>query len=191
MMAVSKAAPRGSRPEAKERLLVEAAQKDPARFADLYEENFERVYAFIARRVRDRAAAEDLTADVFHKALANLPRFDWRGVPFAAWLLRIASNVVADRWRRSAREVVEDPPEESAQTISPASEPEEIERLARLFRMVENLPADQRRVIGMRFAEGMTIREIAQELGRSEGAVKQLQFRGLETLRAQLGGKHG
>jgi RNA polymerase sigma-70 factor, ECF subfamily len=191
MMAVSKAAPRGSRPEAKERLLVEAAQKDPARFADLYEENFERVYAFIARRVRDRAAAEDLTADVFHKALANLPRFDWRGVPFAAWLLRIASNVVADRWRRSAREVVEDPPEESTQTISPASEPEEIERRARLFRMVENLPADQRRVIGMRFAEGMTIREIAQELGRSEGAVKQLQFRGLETLRAQLGGKHG
>ena len=61
-----------------ERLLVEAAQSDPGRFAELYENNFERVYAFIARRVRDRAAAEDLTADVFQQAFANLARFEWR-----------------------------------------------------------------------------------------------------------------
>ncbi len=60
--------------QADERLLIEAAQKDPARFADLYEINFERVYAFVARRVGDRDAAEDLTSEVFHKALANLPR---------------------------------------------------------------------------------------------------------------------
>src|SRR5438094_4122198 len=86
--------------QAEERLLVEAAQKDPSRFGELYESNFERVYAFVARRVRGRALAEDLTADVFHKALANLSRFDWRGIPFAAWLLRIASNVIADEWRR-------------------------------------------------------------------------------------------
>jgi RNA polymerase sigma-70 factor, ECF subfamily len=191
MMAVGKPASRGSRPEAKERLLVEAAQKDPARFAELYENNFERVYAFIVGRVRDQSVVEDLTADVFHKALANLSRFDWRGIPFAAWLLRIASNVVVDHWRRSAKEVVDDPPEASRRVVSQASEPETIERRARLFRMVDELPADQRRVIAMRFAEGKSIREIAQELGRSEGAVKQLQFRGLETLRAQVGGKNG
>jgi RNA polymerase sigma-70 factor (ECF subfamily) len=189
MMAVKKPASPGSRPGAKERLLVEAAQKDPGRFAELYKANFERVYAFIARRVGVQDLAEDLTSEVFHKALANLARFDWRGIPFAAWLLRIAANLVTDQWKRSAKEVIGDPPE----AISDV-DMEEVEHRARLFRMVELLPPDQRRVIGMRFAEGKSIREIAQELGRSEGAVKQLQFRGLQELRAQIekkqGGKH-
>src|SRR2546425_1536456 len=90
--------------EEAERLLVEAAQRAPSRFGELYEDNFERVYAFIARRVPDRDAAEDLTADVFHQALKNLPRFEWRGVPFAAWLFRIAANAIADRFKRAAKE---------------------------------------------------------------------------------------
>ena len=63
--------------EADERLLIEAAQRDPACFADLYELNFERVYAYVVKRVRDRAEAEDVTAEVFHEALANLRRFEW------------------------------------------------------------------------------------------------------------------
>jgi RNA polymerase sigma-70 factor (ECF subfamily) len=183
-MAVGKVASRRTREEAKERLLVEAAQKDPERFVELYEENFDRVYTFIVRRVRDRAAAEDLTSEVFHRALAHLPNFDYRGAPFAAWLLRIGANLIHDRWKANAREVVEDPPELSVET-----DLDELEERARLFRMVESLPADQRRVIAMRFAEGKSVREIARELGRSEGAVKQLQFRGLATLRAQLSGK--
>jgi hypothetical protein len=77
---------------ADERLLIEAAQQDPSRFAELYEKNFHRVYAFVARRVRDRDEAEDVTAEVFHEALRSLGRFQWRGAPFAAWLLRIAAN---------------------------------------------------------------------------------------------------
>src|SRR5499427_7741596 len=83
-----------------ERLLIEAAQKDPTRFAELYETNFERVYAFIVRRVGDRHEAEDLTAEVFHHALENIARFEWRGVPFAVWLYRIAANAIADRGRK-------------------------------------------------------------------------------------------
>ena len=79
-------------------------QKDRARFADLYETNFERVYAFVARRVRDRNEAEDVTSEVFHQALANLARFQWRGVPFAAWLFKIARNSIIDRAKRAARE---------------------------------------------------------------------------------------
>src|SRR5204863_3329449 len=90
--------------EATERRLVEAAQQDRARFADLYEEYFEVVYAYVARRVGNRAATEDLTSEVFRKALASLPRFKWTGAPFGAWLLRIASNVIADRAKRAARE---------------------------------------------------------------------------------------
>src|SRR6266481_8736951 len=89
-----------------ERLLIEAAQKDPSRFAALYENNFERVYAFIVRRVRDRHEAEDLTAEVFQHALANLSRFEWRGVPFAVWLFRIAANAMADHRKERSREPI-------------------------------------------------------------------------------------
>src|SRR5438270_13571845 len=100
-MAVKKPAAEVVRKGTDERLLVEAAQIDPARFGDLYEIHFERVYAFIARRVRDRDTAEDLTSDVFHKALANLRSYEWRGAPFAAWLIRIAANVVVDQYKRT------------------------------------------------------------------------------------------
>jgi RNA polymerase sigma-70 factor (ECF subfamily) len=181
---VGKAAFRASAEQ--ERRLVEAAQKDPARFADLYEENFERVYAFVARRVQDRDRTEDLTSDIFYKALAALPQFDWRGIPFSAWLLRIAANVVTDHWKRSGREVLEDPPDLGADPKL-----EELEHRARLFRQVEQLPPDQKRVIYLRFAEEKSIREIAQKMKRTEGAIKQLQFRGLQTLRNQLGEQHG
>ncbi|MFZ0286377.1 MAG: sigma-70 family RNA polymerase sigma factor [Terriglobales bacterium] len=172
-------ASRQSPEQADERLLVEAAQRDPARFAQIYEIHFERVYAFIARRVGDRDATEDLTSEVFHKALANLSRFEWRGVPFAAWLLRIAVNAIVDRSKRHGREIaVDDPPEISTQPGL-----KQVENRARLFQLVNQLPEDQRHIVAMRFAEQKSIREIAQQLGRSEGAVKQLQFRALENLR--------
>ena len=173
--------------EAEERLLVEAAQKDPARFADLYESNFERVYAYIAWRIRHREETEDLTSDVFHRALASLPRFEWRGVPFAAWLIKIAANLIADRLKRR----------HYANSLDPVGDDqvdrslEVVERRAQLFRLVDRLPVDQRRVILMRFAEEKSIREIAQKLGRTEGAVKQLQFRGLQNLRARLDESNG
>jgi RNA polymerase sigma-70 factor (ECF subfamily) len=169
-----------------DRLLIEAAQHDPSRFAELYEHNFERVYAFVARRVANREEAQDLTSDVFHQALANIGRFEWRGVPFAAWLFRIASNAIADRWQRDAKERALPPPDAPEEVGL-----EEVEHRARLFRLVNDLPDDQRRVIMMRFAEQRSIRETAETLQRSEGAVKQLQFRGLQNLRARLGEIHG
>jgi RNA polymerase sigma-70 factor (ECF subfamily) len=173
--------------QADERLLVEAAQKNPARFGDLYELHFELVYAFIWRRVGSREVAEDLTSEVFHKALANLHRFEWRGVPFGAWLLKIASNAITDQAQRSRRELsFDDPPE-----ISAKPRMEQAQDLARLFRLVNELPRDQRNVVIMRFAEEKSIREAAHQLRRSEGAVKQLQFRALENLRLRLEGVDG
>ncbi len=166
-----------------EQLAIEAAQKDPARFAELYENNFERVYAYIARRVRDRHEAEDLTSEVFQQALANLPRFEWRGVPFAAWLFRIAANAIIDRSKRAAKEREASESRDLPAEVSPQEIEDEIGQRARLFQLVDRLPADQRRVIGMRFAEEKSIREIAAELRRTEGAVKQLQFRALQNLR--------
>jgi RNA polymerase sigma-70 factor (ECF subfamily) len=169
--------------DAGERRLVEAAQKDPSRFAELYENNFERVYAYVAYRVGNRDEAQELTAEVFHQALANLGKFEWRGLPFAAWLIRIASNAIADRWKRTARERGNPATKE---LVASDISPEEIEYCAKLFRLVATLPADQRRVIEMRFAQEKSIREIAKDLGRTGGAIKQLQFRGLEGLRSQL-----
>src|SRR5215472_7758728 len=172
---------------AEERLLVEAAQTDPARFDALYELHFERVYGFIAGRVRDRATAEDLTSEVFCKALANLKSYEWRGVPFVAWLLRIAANAVIDRSQRASREhpMEDDPPDPGVKPDMRA-----IEHRARLFELVKRLPETQRRVVQERFVDQRSIREIAQSLGKSEGAVKQLQLRALERLRAQLEGGH-
>ena len=170
--------------ESDERVLVEAAQKDPGRFADLYEQNFHRVYAYIAYRIHDRSESQDLTAHVFQQALANIGKFKWRGAPFVTWLYRIAANAIADQARKKSREVAET---ELTANISLDSDLEEIERRGRLFRAVEELPEDQRRVILLRFGDEKSIREIASELNRSEGAVKQLQFRGLENLRTRLG----
>ncbi len=170
-----------------ERLLIEAAQKDPSRFAELYELHFERVYAYIARRVPDRASAQDLTSHVFHQALANLGKFKWRGAPFAAWLFRIGANAIADHARRATRELSN--PDDSSPLRFAAGDViyvEEVERSARLFSLIRQLPEDQRRVIQSRFAEEKSIREIANELGRTEGAVKQLQFRALQTLRSRM-----
>ncbi len=169
-----------------ERALIEAAQRNPLRFADLYERHFERLYAYVSRRVPYRSAAEDITSDVFHRALANLGSFEWRGAPFAAWLFRIAANEIAGRGLRLRREAG-----------TPAAEqrddqtPEEIEDRAQLFRFVRELPADQGRVLELRFADGRSIREIATILNRSEGAVKQLQFRGVKYLRERMGGTNG
>ena len=170
-----------------ERALVEAARADPSKFGALYERYFELVYSYVVRRVRDRDVAEDLTSEVFQKALANLGNFEWRGAPFAAWLIRIAANAVADQSKLAAREApgTENMPEPS---VNP--DMEAIEHRARLFRLVNELPADQRRVVIERFVEQRSIREIAQQLGRSEGAIKQLQFRALQNLRAQMEGGH-
>jgi RNA polymerase sigma-70 factor, ECF subfamily len=168
-----------------ERLLVEAAQRDPSRFADLYERHFERVYAYVVYRVRDRDAAEDLTAEVFHKALANLGKYEWRGAPFGAWLARIAANAIVDRAKRSAREVVD-----SERVPEAAAEPDlaVVDQWGAVFRLIQDLPADQRTVLVARYIDERSIREVAAQLNRSEGAVKQLQLRALQTLRSRLEG---
>ena len=189
--------------EAEERRLVEAAQQDRAQFVEVYEQYFNLVYAYVARRTRSRDDAEDMTAEVFRKALENLSRFKWTGAPFGAWLLRIASNLIADRAKQAARErgssarvsegfdtssLTVDLLSNSQPTARQAQQTdlEDAERRAHLFRLVESLSGDQQNVVVMRFAEEKSIREIAEKLGRSEGAVKQLQFRALENLRKKL-----
>jgi len=174
---------RASADDHDERSLISAAQADPARFVDLYERYFHRVYAYVARRASSRAEAEDITSEVFEQALTNLRKFEWRGVPFLAWLIRIAANALTDRWRRDARDSHEPLPD-----VAGGRDAEDIERRAMVSQLVDRLPDTQRQVIEMRFVEQRSIREIAAALDRSEGAVKQLQLRALENLRKHLEG---
>lgn len=159
-----------------ERELIEAARKDGRRFAQLYERNFERVFAFVMRRVADRAEAERVTTLVFQHALANLAQFEWRGVPFSVWLFRIAVNIVGSHCA-------------PADDLDRSSWPD-IDRQAALFPLVAGLPPEQRAVIVKRFGEHKSIPEIALALGLSEDAIKQLQLQALEALRAGGGGSH-
>ncbi len=165
-----------------ERRLIEAAQHDPARFGELFERHARRIYAFVAVRVGNRSEAEDLTSEVFHLALKNLKQYEYRGLPFSAWLFRIASNVIAQHGRNMSRESgvpLEDEPAIDA----------DAERRAVLFQLVSTLPEDQQRVIALRYAEQKSMREIADELQRTEPAVKQLHYRAIENLRKQMEGR--
>jgi RNA polymerase sigma-70 factor (ECF subfamily) len=168
--------------ETDERLLVEAAQRDPRRFAELYELHFHRVYGYALRRAKRHEEAEDVTSEVFHHALAKIQTYQWRGVPFSAWLIRIAANILTDRWRAS-RESADAAPEDLQDT-----EAEDIEQCALLSQLVQTLPAEQKRVVILRFVEQKSIKEISKEIRKTEGAVKQLQFRALTKLRAQMEG---
>jgi RNA polymerase sigma-70 factor, ECF subfamily len=188
MVAARRPAQKRSPQTADERLLVEAAQADLSKFDVLYELHFDRIYFFIVSRVYDRTIAEDLASEVFHKALANLPNYQWRGTPFSAWLFRIASNAIVDHFKRSDREQQADEREHPlTQPDLSSTDLDFIERQVRFFRLVEELPEIQRRVVCERFVEERSIREIAQRLSKTEGAIKQLQFRALQTLRAQIG----
>ena len=168
-----------------DRLLIEAAQADSARFVEIYERYVDRIYAFVSRRTDNRATAEDITSQVFEQALRTIARFEWRGVPVSAWLFRIASNALADHWRERARDAHVAPPD-----VPDSRELEDIDRRIALQQQVEQLPDVQRQVIQMRFVEEKSIREVAAALDRSEGAVKQLQLRALENLRKSMGA-HG
>ncbi len=170
---------------AAERLLIEASQRDPSRFAGLYERYFNRVYAFALARTGEQSMAEDVTSETFRRAFQNLPSFQWRGVPFSSWLFRIAANASSDMRAKRGRQVpLEDVSEEA---VGSSDEMAFVEERVHLLGLLERLPGDQRRVIVLRFAEGRLGREIAEAMGRSEGAVKQLQLRALQNLRTWIG----
>jgi RNA polymerase sigma-70 factor, ECF subfamily len=172
-------------PEILEQQEVETAQRDPAQFTVLYERHFERVFAFAARRLPTRQDAEDVTSDVFHQALAGLRGFRWQGTPFVGWLLGIAERMIAKRWQQIGRQPLAANAEMDFEDDAP-----DAERQAMFSQFVEHLSDDQRTVILRRFVEQQSVREIAASLGRSEGAVKQLQFRALENLRNLLRSRH-
>ena len=167
-----------------ERRLVEAAQKDSARFGELYERYVDAIYSFSYHHTGSHQQAEEVTAETFERALKHLPGYRWRGVPYGALLYRIAASVVSRQRRRAPfLELREAQP-------TPDAGPEEAWLSADTGRTLRSalgrLPEDQRSVLLLRFEGGMRNAEIARTLGRTEGAVKALTFRAITALRANL-----
>lgn len=172
-----------------EAALVEAAKRDPKEFGALYELYVDRIYRYAYRRVGTHHDAEDVTAQTFQQALAALPKYEWRGLPFGAWLFRIAANVINRRGRTGNREI----PVEDVAVFSfnedmdddPMDQVTRDELAEELRELVRTLPDDQQRALVLKFSHGLKNREIGDLMGRSEGAVKQLVHRALVNLRAR------
>ena len=144
------------------------------------------LHRYCARLMGSVIDGEDVVQDTFTRAFVALDELG-EDAPMRAWLFRIAANLISDRWQRSGREVQDDSGQIDSAQVSPA-EIEEIERRATLFRLVDTLPAEQQRVVVLRFVEQKSIKEVAREIRKTEGAVKQLQFRAITSLRARMEG---
>jgi RNA polymerase sigma-70 factor, ECF subfamily len=171
--------------------LVAAAKRDSAEFGPLYERYVDQIYRFAYRRTGNHADAEDVTAQTFQQALAALPSYEWRGLPFGAWLYRIASNIIYRRGRTSSREVsVEDVSVFARSEESQGEDPAELigaqSDADDLLAAIRTLPEDQQRALVLKFSRGLRNREIGDAMGRSEGAIKQLVHRAMINLRATL-----
>jgi RNA polymerase sigma-70 factor (ECF subfamily) len=161
-------------------LIRRARQRDADAFSELYRRHVDRIFRYVLLRVGDEAVAEDLTSDVFVRALEAMDTYEDRGAPLAAWLYRIASARVIDHWRRLQRaEVSLDAAEVDVPIEMSTSDVVAYKILAESMRQLTD---EQQEVIILKFVEDYSIAEIAQITGRTEGAVKALQHRALASL---------
>jgi len=171
-----------------EYLVKQAVNGDQTAFTQLYNANFDRIYRYIYTRVKSQAEAEDLTQDVFIKALEAIGNYKWRDLPFAAWLFKIAHNTVIDHVRKISREKRADFDEAHLATVEDPVEMSEREfEVEQLKMALEKLPEAQREVATLRFIAQLSIAETARVLGKSEGTIKALQFNATTSLRKMLG----
>jgi RNA polymerase sigma-70 factor (ECF subfamily) len=177
-------------PQAEDELaLVRKSADDPEAFGELYSRHVRRIYSYIYYRTGDQHEAEDLTARVFQRALRHVGRFTDKGVPFSAWLYRIAHNLVANWHRdRSRRPTVA--LDEYIVASGSGSHPEAMamdsEERDMLLASVRQLPEDRQQLLILKFVERLSNAEIGQIMGKTEGAVKSLYHRTLSSLREEL-----
>jgi RNA polymerase sigma-70 factor (ECF subfamily) len=176
-----------------DRSAVEASRLDPRAFEALYRKYVAQVYSFALYELRDPHAAEDMTAQVFLRALDGLQTFrehsDPPGSSFRVWLFQICRNTISNERRRVRRHP--DSPLDLALEVSSTDDVQaealEREELARAWEHINRLPQDRRQALVLRFVEEMSTREIGEVLGRSEGATRVLIHRALQTVARQIG----
>jgi len=172
-----------------ENLVRQAIDGNQLAFTQLYDEHFDKIYRYIYFRVNSRAEAEDLTQEVFLKALQAIGSYKWRDVPFVSWLFRIAHNQVVDHVRKQSKQ--KRAPLEEAAAVSvedPVAMTERKSDVEELAAALKKLPPAQQEVISLRFIAGLPIADVAKATGKSEGTVKALQFQGTVSLRKILTG---
>ncbi len=170
--------------------LVARAKTDPLAFGLLYERYVAKIYNYIYYRTGDHHEAEDLTARTFQRALAHMGKYRDRGLPFSAWLYRIAHNLVANWHRDQGRRQVmglDEAPMTGLSRERPESAAETNEERARLLGAIRRLPAERQQLLILKFVEQLSNAEIARIMGRTEGAIKSLYHRTLLALREELG----
>jgi RNA polymerase sigma-70 factor (ECF subfamily) len=176
-----------------EKALVERARTDPDAFGELYDANYAPIFNYLLRRTASVADAQDLTSEVFIKAFKNIGKFKWCGIPFSAWLYRIASHEIANKYRKgkheqaynidSADNVIGNP---VMNLLQVQDETKKYESYFIIHDSMSRLPKKYREVISLRFFAEKEIREIAQILDKPESSVKTLLYRGLEKLKADI-----
>ena len=170
-----------------ESLVRRAIDRDPEAFTQLYEENFDKIYRYFVLRIRDETEAEDMTQQVFLNALKSISSYKWKGVPFTAWLFRIAHNQLVDYIRKTAKRATV-PLNDSLANSEP--NPHQIAEhnldIDQLISATGQLSAAQREVIALRFAGELSVAEVAKIMGKSQGAVKALQHSAIVALRKRL-----
>ena len=169
-----------------ESLVRRAQHRDQEAFAQLYEEHFDKIYRYVTLKIGNETEAEDMTQQVFLNALQSISSFKWKGVPFSAWLFRIAHNQVVDYFRSKKRTTV--PLDESLVSSSdnPQSATERKLDIEQLILATKQLTEAQREVISLRFAGELSIAQVAKAMGKSQGAVKALQHSAIVALRKTL-----
>jgi RNA polymerase sigma-70 factor (ECF subfamily) len=172
-----------------ENAVSRASQGDAEAFSFLYERNVTRIYNYIYYRIGSEADAEDLTARVFYRAFGHINTYVEKGVPFSAWLYRIAHNLIANYHRDShrRREVpLEDQPEMPHHADHPESALVRTQEVELLLTGIRRLTSDRQQLLILKFVEDYSNAEIAEIMGKSEGAIKSLYHRALIALRAEM-----
>jgi RNA polymerase sigma-70 factor (ECF subfamily) len=185
MVALKDAAtPLAPNPSSESDLIQRAVSGDPDAFATLYDLYVEQIYRFAFFRVGDEQTAEDLTSQVFLKAWDNLSSYQMRGLPFSAWLFRIARNNVIDYYR-THKETASLETDAVDKPDPAAAVDDRVERRLQTEEVhlaLQQLTEDQRQVVTLRFIEGLSTDEVARILGKRQGAIRALQMRGLQAL---------
>lgn len=173
--------------QSEENLVRRAQNNDQEAFAQLYEEYFDKIYRYLALRIGNEMEAEDMTQQVFLNALRSISSFRWRGVPFSAWLYRIAHNQAVDHLRKKKKRTSV-PLDESLATSddNPQSATERKLDIEQLLSATKQLTEAQREAISLRFTSELSIAQVARVMGKSQGAVKALQHSAIGALRRTI-----
>jgi RNA polymerase sigma-70 factor (ECF subfamily) len=177
-----------SRPslDIQEQDIVEQAKCDPAAFGQLYDRYFGQISRYVFSRVHDRATAEDVTSEVFLKALKNIRQFHYVGIPFNGWLYQIAARAVADHFRRDRGEVDLEEAYHVRDGVNVADEVIRRDRSRRIWNAIDRLPSQQRMAMVLKFSEDRSLQDVGRMMEKSPAAAKLLIYRAVRRLRQEL-----